>query len=366
MIYMQRYLRSTLGCSAAACEKLATLLAVREMRSLFDQKHNLIDFVSGTLRLAFHDAAEYVPGSVGGSRSDGCINLGDKDNTGLDRAVKTLDQLWRPVCNLINRADFWYLAAKIAVETATPYISGPNQYRGTPALNNFHIPFYIGRVDVPQCVYNDTGRLPSANKGGTEVKRVLMKSLGLTDRQAVALMGGHSVGGLTPEDNGFLGAWSVRSDLFTTNYYKLLTYAKFLKMTRINPRNDQQVFQWNVTANLAFLTTDIGMLYDLHPNKLPSSCGPSSADSCPTLGSRYPDLAPFASYVALFSRGDQGQDMPGAAFFLSEFSRALNAISMVGYNSGALSCVTCASPNCAPCTKKEMCEGPQYGFYGSP
>lgn len=308
-----------------------------------------------------------MPGS-NATRADGCIKVSDKDNTGLQRAIASLDELWRPVCNLISRADFWYLVAKIAVETATPYVEGPNRYHGSLQLPNFHIPFYIGRQDAQQCSYNDTGRLPSASKGGVEIQRVLMKALGLNLREAAALMGGHAVGGLTPQDTGFIGAWSVRSDLFTTNYYKLLYYAKFLKMAHVNPNNQETVFQWNITANLAFLTTDLGLLYNLQANHLPTTCGPfkSQSKECPSLGSKHPDLTGFADYVVAFSDGSQGLDMPGAGLFLSEFARALNKISMVGYDAeNEFSCVMCPSPNCPTCTSLDMCEGPQYGFYGS-
>lgn len=314
--------------------------------------------------MAFHDAAEYVPGQTF-SRSDGCIKLTDRDNAGLERAIAFLDKFWRPVCNLINRADFWYFAAKIAVETATPYVAGPNQYSSNLLLPNFHIPFYIGREDSQECSYNGTGRLPRAAKGGPEIKRVLMDALGLTSREAVALMGGHAVGGLSPEDNGFIGAWSVRSDIFSTNYYKLMMYAKFLKKNALNPHDNSVIHQWNITANLAYLTTDIGMLYNLQPSRLPATCGPyvSPQNGCPSLASAHPQLADFAQYVAEFADGSTGMDLPGSAKFLSEFARALNKISQQGYEQQPLACVTCPSPNCPTCTKVEMCEGPQYGFY---
>ena len=39
-------------------------------------------------------------------------------------------------------------------------------------------------------------------------------------------------------------------------------------------------------------------------------------------------------------------------------------MTQVGYAPNSLSCLTCPSPNCmGNCTQKELCEGPQYGYF---
>merc|ERR1719500_1655462 len=60
------------------------------------------------LRLAFHDC-------VGGC--DGCLNVHNEANTGLQPFMKTLDNLYKAkqYANVLSRADFWALASVYAV-----------------------------------------------------------------------------------------------------------------------------------------------------------------------------------------------------------------------------------------------------------
>ena len=36
-------------------------------------------------------------------------------NAGLQYVAKDIDKIWSPFCNLISRADFWVLGAKVRV-----------------------------------------------------------------------------------------------------------------------------------------------------------------------------------------------------------------------------------------------------------
>jgi hypothetical protein len=68
--------------------------------------------------------AEFDPVSfaVDGLRSDGCIHTSAEGNAGIQELIDRLDVLWRPFCSVISRADFWVLAAKVAIEEGTPSI----------------------------------------------------------------------------------------------------------------------------------------------------------------------------------------------------------------------------------------------------
>jgi hypothetical protein len=75
-------------------------------------------FKGGIVRLAFHDAAEFsrsaAPFADGSPvfRSDGCVDLAHPGNAGLSSPIAALDTIWSKHCGKINRADFWYYAAK--------------------------------------------------------------------------------------------------------------------------------------------------------------------------------------------------------------------------------------------------------------
>lgn len=301
--------------------------------------------------------------------------LSNSDNAGLAMIVDQLDNMWRgPACTRISRADFWYLGAKALVEIATPYVMGPafpQPPPGGPAtfpLPNFHIPFFTGREDVATCDYAES-RLPSANKNASEIKRVLIDSLGMTPREAVSLMGGHTVGFLIANNSGFQGSWKGRADVFSTGYFKTLLGGIFQKTPRQDPRTSAVIHQWNpsnIGPGLAFITPDIGMIYDMNDTVLPDSCGPLGAPQnlCPRLGAGHPELSQFEQIIQDFAEGtQQTNDMPGAGKFLSVFARAFHKMASVGYAQGDLTCLQCASPNCPTCTQAEMCAGPQYGFF---
>ena len=115
--------------------------------------------------------------------------------------------------------DFWNLAAKVSIETATPYIDRTGKLsNGVPKYStffpNFNIPFYIGREgnlfffffiylffiifyfyifvwkqkDVVNCSYAGY-RIPTPESGVSELHRVLGTNFGLDTRSMTALMG---------------------------------------------------------------------------------------------------------------------------------------------------------------------------------
>ena len=83
------------------------------------------EFVGGTVRLVFHDAAEYDPATFAsdGLRSDGCVNLGNPANNGLGGIIAELDRVWLPLCDRVSRADFWVIAANSMMVEGCPYTS---------------------------------------------------------------------------------------------------------------------------------------------------------------------------------------------------------------------------------------------------
>ena len=61
--------------------------------------------VGGMVRLAFHDAAEYLPKNKTHSFGpDGCVNLNNAGNAGLERIIGIVENLWKPFCEKISKA----------------------------------------------------------------------------------------------------------------------------------------------------------------------------------------------------------------------------------------------------------------------
>jgi catalase (peroxidase I) len=147
------------------------------------------DFVGGAVRLTFHDAGEIdITTTADDLGVDGCVDLTKPDNNGLAAIIDQLETIRSPYCHLISRADWWVLAGKVAVEL-----------RAT--ANGFTVPFRFGRTDVDDCTYGG-GRLPSAEGGVEEITRVFVTQMGLTFRDASALLGAHTLGRTVTANSG--------------------------------------------------------------------------------------------------------------------------------------------------------------------
>ena len=111
------------------------------------------DNVGALVRLIFHDAAG-GGGPNGNGGMNGCIDFNTSDNKGLEDVVATLDSIYTDFSSKISKADFWLLAANLAIQ----YASTTNS-----SVTNNHIPlldaspgtlylaFSYGRVDDATC-----------------------------------------------------------------------------------------------------------------------------------------------------------------------------------------------------------------------
>ncbi len=205
-------------------------------------------FVGGIVRLAFHDAVEYDPAL--GLRADGCVDVARAGNRGLLRVVTALDPLWLPYCSVMSRADFWHYAAKVAIETACPYVPEIAAALFAPVtlgtLSGYAIPFRAGRLDRRACAA--TAALPNAEGGVAELQVSMMDRLGLGVEQLVALLGAHTLGGASAENSGYNGTWTDRPDLFTTEYYKNLLVWLLAAHARADPVTGAALQQWGFST----------------------------------------------------------------------------------------------------------------------
>ncbi|GER42335.1 ascorbate peroxidase [Striga asiatica] len=178
--------------------------ARRELRALIASK-NCAPIM---LRLAWHDAGTYDVNSKTGGPNGSIRNeeeCAHGANNGLKIALEfcgKLEQV-RSKCPRITFADLYQLAGVVAVEVT----GGPT------------IEFVPGRKDSK--ISPKEGRLPNANEGVPHLREVFYR-MGLSDKDIVALSGGHTLGRAHPERSGFDGPWTAEPLKFDNSYFKEL------------------------------------------------------------------------------------------------------------------------------------------------
>jgi len=74
---------------------------------------------TGLVRLSFHDAGSFsLEDNRGGA--NGCIHLDDPDNGGIAEIIPIVEEVYLAYQDIISRADFWALAANVALRDAQP------------------------------------------------------------------------------------------------------------------------------------------------------------------------------------------------------------------------------------------------------
>ncbi|GFP89045.1 l-ascorbate peroxidase 3 peroxisomal [Phtheirospermum japonicum] len=172
--------------------------ARRELRSFIANK-NCAPIM---LRLAWHDAGTYDVNTKTGGPNGSIRNEEEYThgaNSGLKIALDFCEQV-KSKCTKITYADLYQLAGVVAVEVT-----------GGPTIN-----FVPGRKDSK--ISPREGRLPDAKKGVPHLREVFYR-MGLSDKDIVALSGGHTLGRAHPERSGFDGPWTAEPLKFDNSYF---------------------------------------------------------------------------------------------------------------------------------------------------
>nr|AGG14280.1 cytosolic ascorbate peroxidase [Pyrus pyrifolia] len=182
--------------------KTAIDKARRKLRGLIAEK-NCAPLM---LRIAWHSAGTYdtktkTGGPFGTMRCP--AEQAHGANNGLDIAVRLLEPI-KQQFPILSYADFYQLAGVVAVEIT----GGPD------------VPFHPGRKDAPEPP--PEGRLPDATKGSDHLRDVFSKTMGLSDKDIVALSGGHTLGRCHKERSGFEGPWTPNPLIFDNSYFTVL------------------------------------------------------------------------------------------------------------------------------------------------
>ncbi|KAM1309693.1 hypothetical protein ACFX13_006512 [Malus domestica] len=191
-------------CYPTVSEEYKTAIdkARRKLRGLIAEK-NCAPLM---LRIAWHSAGTYdtktkTGGPFGTMRCPAEQSHGA--NNGLDIAVRLLEPI-KQQFPILSYADFYQLAGVVAVEIT----GGPD------------VPFHPGRKDAPEPP--PEGRLPDATKGCDHLRDVFGKTMGLSDKDIVALSGGHTLGRCHKERSGFEGPWTPNPLIFDNSYFTVL------------------------------------------------------------------------------------------------------------------------------------------------
>ncbi|KAL0543433.1 hypothetical protein IC582_018529 [Cucumis melo] len=170
------------------------------------------------LRLAWHDAGTYDAKTKTGG-PNGSIRfmkeLNHTANKGLKIAVDFCETV-KARHPKITYADLYQLAGVVAVEIT-----------GGPSID-----FVPGRKDANAAV--EEGRLPDAHQGASHLRDVFCR-MGLTDKDIVALSGGHTLGRAHKDRSDFEGPWTKDFLKFDNSY--------FVELLKNNSRSGEQLLK---------------------------------------------------------------------------------------------------------------------------
>jgi Peroxidase len=135
------------------------------------------------VRLSFHDC-------VGGC--DGCVDMSNLDNTGLDIPINTLQPIVTKYAQganaLLTRADVWALAGLTAAANAqvATSVSFPLTLVGRPTCANFPNGTEATRAGPARS-------MPSAHLTSSQLVDFFATNFGFTANETVAIMGAHTL-----------------------------------------------------------------------------------------------------------------------------------------------------------------------------
>jgi len=160
------------------------------------------------VRMGFHDC-------VGGC--DGCIDLNDPDNKGLDIPINALDSIVQKYTidqtTGLTRSDIFALAALTAADVS----------QGT--VNRVDFPFtWVGRVNCEDITEKRDMRsdMPSPHFNTSGMLNYFNTHFGFDARETVALMGAHTLGSANRDVTGFHGKWVNDNRTLSNSYYQNL------------------------------------------------------------------------------------------------------------------------------------------------
>jgi len=196
--------------------------------------------------VSWHSAGTYEKKDGSGGSNGATIRFPPESTDGANAGLSIIRDLLLPVKNAhpeISFADLHTIAGCMAVE----FLGGPK------------VPFNFGRTDDQdgkRCPPN--GRLPDALQGADHLRKVFGQRMGFTDREIVALSGGHTLGKCHRVRSGFDGQWTTQPLKFDNEYYSNLLHRTWVQRKWDGPLQ----YEDKETGKLMMLPTDIALLND--------------------------------------------------------------------------------------------------------
>ena len=158
---------------------------IEKIASSIESVEDRVHFYGGIVRLAAHDFMDYDRNSDIPFGSDGCIDWDHEVNTGLESiwcVSCPLTKLYHKKYSYISKADFWVM-------------SGNAVLRQLSKDQSFDLAntFLWGRNDTDSC--DGSGeRVPTGTGTCMDIEDTMLDAMGLEWRDAVALLGAHTIG----------------------------------------------------------------------------------------------------------------------------------------------------------------------------
>jgi len=218
------------------------------------------NFRALALRLGFHNC-------VGGC--NGCIDLNNPDNAGLEPVVEKLTSLYynNGYNEIVSLADFIALAAIVSAKDA---VEQSNLQRSGTTTSPCPVPCFAlqwGRTDSTECSGDE---LPSPTMTGDQMFAYFEREFGFTKNQVVALMGAHGFGGANTTNSGYSGKWTGAHNKGLSEVFYSHIIDPSLTYLNINAAGKNPPPKWQFKAKSAegsnagfMLNTDFEIYYNL-------------------------------------------------------------------------------------------------------
>jgi catalase (peroxidase I) len=233
------------GGAVVMCKPAAPFDAAQIRKEIEDIISNDLSYGPLLVRLAWHEAASWHKGLKNGAPNTASMRFKPEcaygGNAGLEKARDILEPI-KKRHPTISYADLWAFASVVAISE----MGGPE------------IPFRYGRVDAKDGSVCAEARLPDAAQTQQHIRDTFTSRFGFDDKEAVALLGAHSVGECHANRSGFVGPWTHDRYGFDNSFYSELLENDWI----VDTRYPQLQFTDSKTKRLMMLPSDVALIID--------------------------------------------------------------------------------------------------------